>query len=211
RLAPRGPQELRYMTDLYRKNGISVILDVVYNHTGEGDQQGPMLSLMGLDAHTYYRFTEVDGKQVLVNDTGTGNTLRCDHPAVQRLVIESLRYYVEELGVAGFRFDLATILGRDPGFNPEAEMLEKIKADPVLSHVILVAEPWDPGPGGYALGKFGQEFQVHNDTFCDDIRAFWKGEGGKIGALAGKVSGSAEIFDVAGRKPHHGVNMLAVH
>lgn len=211
RLAPRGPQELRVMTDLYRKNGISVILDVVYNHTGESDAQGPMLSMMGLDAQTYYRFVDVDGKKVLVNDTGTGNTLRCDHPAVQRLVLESLRYWVEEMGVSGFRFDLATVLGREPGFNPEAEMLKKIKADPVLSKCILVAEPWDPGPGGYQLGKFGAEFQEHNDTFRDEVRSFWKGEGYKIGALAGKVSGSAEIFDVAGRKPSHGVNMLAVH
>lgn len=211
RLVPRGPQELRVMTDAYRKAGINVILDVVYNHTGEGDQQGPILSMMGLDPHTYYRWVDVDGKKYLVNDTGTGNTLRCDHPAVQRLVIDSLRYYVEELGVAGFRFDLATVLGRDPAFNPDAEMLKKIKEDPVLSQVILVAEPWDPGPGGYAVGKFGQEFQEHNDTYRDEVRAFWRGEGGKIGALAGKVSGSAEIFDVAGRKPSHGVNMLAVH
>ena len=211
RLAPRGPQELRNMTDLYRKNGISVILDVVYNHTGEGDENGPMLSLMGLDAKTYYRFVEVDGKQYLVNDTGTGNTLRCDHPATQRLVIDSLRYWVEEMGISGFRFDLATVLGRDPGFNPEAEMLEKIKADPVLSQCILVAEPWDPGPGGYALGQFGKEFKEHNDTYRDEIREFWRGEDGKLGALAGKVAGSAEIFDFAGRKPSHSVNMLAVH
>ncbi|SEQ04060.1 glycogen operon protein [Devosia sp. YR412] len=211
RLAPRGPQELRNMTDLYRKNGISVILDVVYNHTGESDHNGPMLSLMGLDARTYYRFAEIDGKQVLVNDTGTGNTLRCDHPAVQRLVIESLRYWVEEMGVSGFRFDLATVLGRDPGFNANAEMLQKIKADPVLSQCILVAEPWDPGPGGYALGQFGKEFREHNDTYRDEIREFWRGENGKIGALAGKVAGSAEIFDNSGRKPSHGVNMLAVH
>jgi glycogen operon protein len=211
RLAPRGPQELRVMTDLYRKNGISVILDVVYNHTGEGDAHGPMLSMMGLDAHTYYRFVEVDGKQRLVNDTGTGNTLRADHPAVQRLVIESLRYWVEEMGVSGFRFDLATVLGREPGFNPDAEMLRKIKADPVLSKAILVAEPWDPGPGGYALGKFGKEFQEHNDTFRDEVRSFWRGEPAKIGALAGKVSGSSEIFNMDGRKPSSGVNMLAVH
>ncbi len=211
RLAPRGPHELRNMTDLYRKNGISVILDVVYNHTGEGDANGPLLSLMGLDAKTYYRFVEVDGKQVLVNDTGTGNTLRCDHPATQRLVIDSLRYWVEEMGVSGFRFDLATVLGREPGFNPNAVMLEKIKQDPVLSKAILVAEPWDPGPGGYALGQFGKEFKEHNDTFRDDIREFWRGDDGKIGALAGKVAGSAEIFDFAGRKPSHGVNLLAVH
>jgi len=211
RLAPRGPQELRHMTDLYRKNGISVILDVVYNHTGEGDANGPMLSLMGLDARTYYRFVEADGKQVLINDTGTGNTLRCDHPAVQRLVIESLRYWVEDMGVSGFRFDLAPILGREPAFNPEAEMLKKIKSDPVLSKAILVAEPWDPGPGGYQLGKFGKEFYEWNDTYRDQVRSFWRGDDGKIGALAGKVAGSAEIFNMGGRKPSHGVNLLAVH
>jgi glycogen operon protein len=211
RIAPRGPQDLRVMTDAYRKAGISVILDVVYNHTGEGDAAGPMLSMMGLDARTYYRYVEVDGKQVLVNDTGTGNTLRCDHPAVQRLVIESLRYWVEEMGVSGFRFDLATILGREPGFNPDAKMLELIKADPVLSKAILVAEPWDPGPGGYQLGRFGKEFKEHNDTYRDEVRAFWRGGNAKLGALAGKVAGSAEIFNFAGRRPSHGVNMLAVH
>jgi glycogen operon protein len=211
RLAPRGPQELRYMTDTYRKAGIAVILDVVYNHTGEGDANGPMLSLMGLDAQTYYRFIDAGGKKVLINDTGTGNTLRCDHPAVQRLVVESLRYYVEELGVSGFRFDLATILGREPGFNPDAVLLQKIKNDPVLGKAILVAEPWDVGPGGYQLGRFGKEFREHNDTYRDEIRSFWRGTDGKIGALAGKVAGSAEIFNFAGRKPSHGVNFLAVH
>jgi len=211
RLAPNGPAELRNMTELYRKNGISVILDVVFNHTGEGDHEGPILSLMGLDARTYFRFAEIDGKQVLVNDTGTGNTLRCDHPATQRLVIDSLRYWVEEMGVSGFRFDLATVLGRDPGFNPSAVMLEKIKADPVLSQAILVAEPWDVGLGGYALGQFGKEFREHNDTYRDDVRAFWRGGQGKIGALASKIAGSAEIFDHLGRKPSHSVNFLAVH
>ncbi|HWA18042.1 MAG TPA: glycogen debranching protein GlgX [Devosia sp.] len=211
RLAPRGPQELRYLTDLYRKNGISVILDVVYNHTGEGDANGPMLSLMALDPHTYYRFVQVDGKQHLVNDAGTGNTLRCDHPTTQRLVIDSLRYWVEEMGVTGFRFDLATVLGREPGFNPDAKMLQMIKADPLLSKCILVAEPWDPGPGGYGVGKFGKEFREWNDTYRDEVRSFWRGDSGKIGALAGKVAGSAEIFNFAGRKPSHGVNFLAVH
>ena len=211
RLAPRGPQELRTLTDLYRKNGISVILDVVYNHTGEGDANGPVLSLKGLDAKTYYRHVEADGQQHLVNDAGTGNTLRCDHPAVQRLVIDSLRYWVEETGVSGFRFDLAPVLGREPGFNPNAQMLQMIKADPLLSKSVLVAEPWDPGPGGYQLGRFGKEFREWNDTYRDDIRGFWQGGDGKIGALAGKVAGSAEIFNFAGRKPSAGVNFLAVH
>jgi glycogen debranching enzyme len=211
RLAPRGPHELRHLTDLYRRNGISVILDVVYNHTGEGDAQGPILSLKGLDAKAYYRHVEADGGQVLVNDSGTGNTLRCDHPATQRLVMESLRYWVEEMGVSGFRFDLATVLGREPGFNPDAQMLQMIKQDPVLSKCLLVAEPWDPGPGGYGVGMFGNEFREWNDTYRDEVRGFWRGEEGKIGALAGKVSGSAEIYNVAGRKPSHGVNFLAVH
>jgi len=211
RLAPRGPQELRTLTNLYRKNGISVILDVVYNHTGEGDALGPVLSLKGLDAKTYYRHVEADGQQHLVNDTGTGNTLRCDHPATQRLVIDSLRYWVEETGVSGFRFDLAPVLGREPGFNPNAQMLQMIKADPLLAKSILVAEPWDPGPGGYQLGRFGKEFHEWNDTYRDEIRGFWQGGDGKIGALAGKVAGSAEIFNFAGRKPSAGVNLLAVH
>jgi glycogen debranching enzyme len=211
RLAPGGPQQLRFLTDLYRKNGISVILDVVYNHTGEGDALGPVLSLKGLDARAYYRHVEVDGKQHLVNDSGTGNTLRCDHPATQRLVIDSLRYWVEETGVSGFRFDLATVLGREPGFNPDAKMLQMIKTDPVLSKCQLVAEPWDPGPGGYGVGKFGKEFREWNDTYRDEVRSFWRGEPGKVGALAGKVAGSAEIYNFAGRKPSAGVNFLAVH
>ncbi|MGN6100524.1 MAG: glycogen debranching protein GlgX [Devosia sp.] len=211
RLAPRGPQELRTLTDLYRRNGIAVILDVVYNHTGEGDANGPVLSLKGLDARAYYRHVEVDGQQYLVNDTGTGNTLRCDHPAVQRLVIDSLRYWIEETGVSGFRFDLAPVLGREPGFNPNAQLLQMIKADPLLSKSILVAEPWDPGPGGYQLGQFGREFHEWNDTYRDEVRSFWQGEPGKIGALAGKVAGSADVFNFAGRKPSAGVNLLAVH
>jgi glycogen operon protein len=211
RLAPRGIQELRNMTDLYRRHGIAVILDVVYNHTGEGDELGPVLSLKGLDARTYYRHVEVDGKMHLVNDTGTGNTLRADHPATQRLVVDSLRYWVQEGGVSGFRFDLAPVLGREPGFNPNAPLIQKIKADPVLSKSILVAEPWDPGPGGYQLGQFGKEFREWNDTYRDEVRSFWRGDDAKIGALAGKVAGSAEVFNFAGRKPSASVNFLAVH
>jgi glycogen operon protein len=211
RLAPRGLQELRNLTDLYRRNGISVILDVVYNHTGESDALGPILSLKGLDARSYYRHVEAHGQQHLVNDSGTGNTLRCDHPATQRLVIDSLRYWVQEGGVSGFRFDLAPILGREPGFNPNAEMLQKIKADPLLSKCLLIAEPWDPGPGGYQLGQFGSEFREWNDTYRDEVRSFWRGDHGKVGSLAGKVAGSAEIFNFADRKPSHGVNFLAAH
>jgi len=211
RLAPGGPEEMRALTDIYRKAGISVILDVVYNHTGESDTNGPNLSMRGLDARTYYHHVDIGGKQVLVNDTGTGNTLRCDHPAVQRMVIDSLLYWVEELGVSGFRFDLAPVLGREPGFNPDAEMLKMIRSHPVLGKAILVAEPWDPGPGGYQLGRFGKAFHEHNDTYRDDVRSFWRGDWGKIGALAGKFAGSSEIFNFGGRKPSAGVNLIAVH
>ena len=127
--------------------------------------------MKGLDAKTYYRHVEVDGKQHLVNDAGTGNTLRCDHPAVQRLVIESLRYWVEEMGVSGFRFDLATILGREPGFNPDAKMLQMIKADPVLSKCHARRRAVGSGSGRLsASGKFGKEFREWNDTYRDEIR-----------------------------------------
>ncbi len=211
RLMPGGIADLRAMTDVYRKNGISVILDVVYNHTGESDANGPILSLKGLDARTYYRHVGEHGALRLVNDAGTGNTLACDHPAVQRLVIDSLRYWMEVGGVSGFRFDLATILGRQPGFDPQAPMLEMIKADPLIGKGILIAEPWDTGPGGYQLGRFGKPFREWNDTYRDDVRLFWRGDQGKIGALASKLSGSSEIFNFAGRTPSASVNFVAAH
>jgi len=212
RIMPRGLQELRHLTDLYREHGISVVLDVVYNHTGEGDDQGPVLSMKGLDARTYYRHVEVDGRQVLVNDAGTGNTLRCDHPAVQRLVIDSLKHWVTEGGVSGFRFDLAPILGRSlDGFDPHAQLLNQIKSNPVLSKCLLIAEPWDPGPGGYQLGHFGPAFYEWNDKYRDDVRSFWRGDDDKLGTFARRVSGSAEIFNHHRRKPSAGVNFIAVH
>lgn len=212
RILPRGIQELRTMTDLYRANGISVVLDVVYNHTGEGDHNGPVVSMMGLDALTYYRHVEVDGKQQLVNDTGTGNTLRCDHPEVQRMVVDSLKHWVQAGGVSGFRFDLAPVLGRSlSGFSADAELLRQIKTDPLLSQCILIAEPWDPGPGGYQLGAFGKGFYEWNDKYRDDIRSFWRGDENRLGALAARVSGSSDVFANWGRKPSAGVNFIAVH
>ncbi|WP_349236712.1 glycogen debranching protein GlgX [Devosia sp. 919] len=211
RLAPGGIADLRQLTDRYREAGIAVILDVVFNHTGESDAQGPILSLMGLDPQAYFWFADREERQELVNYTGTGNTLRCNHPATQRLVIDSLRFWVEEGGVSGFRFDLAPVLGREPEFNPRAELLERIKADPLLSRCILAAEPWDPGPGGYRLGQFGPPFREHNDTYRDGVRAFWRGEPGSIGRFAAKLAGSAELFDRDGRTPASVINLLAVH
>lgn len=212
RILPRGPQELRAMTDMYREAGIRVILDVVYNHTGEGDAEGPVLSMKGLDARSYYRHAEVDGTLHLVNDAGTGNTLRCDHPAVQDLVVDSLRYWVMEFGISGFRFDLATILGRTlEGFSPDAVLLERIRKDDVLKDCLLVAEPWDPGPGGYHVGRFGEPFLEWNDQYRDNVRKFWRGDAGTIGALAGKLAGSADQFNHDGRRPSASVNFLAAH
>ena len=211
RLAPGGIADLRAVTDRYREAGIAVILDVVFNHTGESDAEGPILSLMGLDPHAYFWFAERDGKQQLVNDTGTGNTLRCNHPATQRLILDTMRFWVEEGGVSGFRFDLAPVLGREPQFNPRAQLLDRIKADPLLGRCILAAEPWDPGPGGYQLGQFAPPFREHNDTYRDGVRAFWQGEPGAVGRFASKLAGSAELFDRDGRTPASVINLLAVH
>lgn len=210
RLMPGGIGQLRAMTDLYRTHGMRVILDVVYNHTGESDLAGPVISMKGLDARTYYRYAHVDGRLELVNDTGTGNTLHCDHPEVQRLVIDSLRYWVEAGGVSGFRFDLAPVLGRgDHGFRPDAEMLELIRSDGLLGRCLLVAEPWDPGPGGYHLGQFGPGFCEWNDKYRDDVRAFWRGESYALPRLAHALAGSSDVF--ADRSPNAGFNFLAVH
>ena len=212
RILPRGRQELRAMTEMYREEGIRVVLDVVYNHTGEGDSDGPVLSMKGLDARTYYRHVEADGQLHLVNDSGTGNTLQCDHPAVQDLVVDSLRYWVSEYGVAGFRFDLATVLGRSmEGFSPDEALLERIRNDDILKDCLLIAEPWDPGPGGYHVGRFGEPFMEWNDKYRDEVRRFWRGDSGMLGALAGKLAGAADQFDHDGRKPSAGVNFLAAH
>ena len=152
RLCPGGVDELRETVATLRDAGIGVILDLVFNHTAESDSFGPTLSLRGLDARAYYR----SRRGRLVNDTGTGNTVACDHPAAQRLMLDSLRHFVRHAGVDGFRFDLAPILGRDKaGFDPNAALLRAMRDDPILSDRILIAEPWDIGQGGYQLGNFG--------------------------------------------------------
>ncbi len=212
RLMPGGIDELREVTDIYRAHNIPVILDVVYNHSGESDIEGAVLSMKGLDARAYYRHEEQNGRCRLVNDTGCGNTLRCDFAVVQRLVVESLRYWVEAGGVSGFRFDLAPVLGRGPqGFSPGAELLKAIRNDLVLSKTILIAEPWDPGPGGYQLGQFGRKFAEWNDRYRDDVRGFWRGDPYKLGALATRLAGSQDIFDNSEDRPSRGVNFIAAH
>ncbi len=191
--------------------GIEVILDVVFNHSGEGDGAGPTLSLRGIDNASYYRLCE--GGRSYVNDTGTGNTLNIANPMVLRLVMDALRHWVEEMGVDGFRFDLAATLGRTSTgqFKSWAPLLSAIRQDPVLGAVKLIAEPWDIGPGGYRLGDFPHPFLEWNDRFRDGLRQFWRGDAGQIPELARRIAGSAEIFDHRGRAATTSLNFLTAH
>jgi isoamylase len=189
--------------------GIEVILDVVYNHTGESDALGPTLCFRGLDNASYYRLV---GGRHYVNDAGTGNTLDMTHPAVLRLVMDSLRYWVEEVHVDGFRFDLAPILGREAhGFAPNGSFMAALRQDPVLSHVKLIAEPWDLGPAGYQLGAFAAPFSEWNDQYRDGVRRFWRGDAGMAAAVAAGLLGSAARFDHDRRPPQASVNFVTAH
>ncbi|PBC02723.1 glycogen debranching protein GlgX [Mesorhizobium sp. WSM3860] len=209
RLAPGGLKELRDTVAALREVGIGTILDLVFNHTGESDRLGPTLSLRGLDARTYYRHMP-DGR--LANDTGTGNTIACDHPVVQRVVLDTLRHFVRNAGVDGFRFDLAPVLGRVDGtFDPEAPLLEAIAGDPVLADRVLIAEPWDIGSTGYQLGNFRPPYLEWNDRYRDDVRRFWRGDAGAIGALATRLAGSSDVFGGAGQPVSRSVNFIAAH
>lgn len=206
RLAPGGIAELRAMVAALRKAGIGVIFDLVFNHTGESDELGPTLSLRGLDGQAYYRHGS-NGR--LVNDTGTGNTLACEHPIVREMVLDTLRHFVRQAGVDGFRFDLATVLGRTPaGFDPDAPLLKAMREDPILADRVMIAEPWDIGPGGYQMGGFQPPFLEWNDRYRDDIRRFWRGDQGMMGALATRLSGSSDLFS-GGRS--RSVNFIAAH
>jgi isoamylase len=202
--------EFQTMVRRLHSAGIEVILDVVYNHTGEGDAFGPTLSQRGLDNRSYYRLT--DGGRHYVNDTGTGNTLNLTHPAVLRMVMDSLRYWVEMGHVDGFRFDLATVLGREAqGFDPNGGFFDAIRQDPVLARVKLIAEPWDIGPGGYQLGAFPHPFAEWNDRYRDGLRRFWKGDAGMAPDLAKRLLGSSERFDHSGRGAATSVNFITAH
>ncbi len=205
-----GLWEVQTMVRRLHSAGIEVILDVVYNHTAEGDEWGPTLSFRGLDNASYYRLAE--GGQRYVNDAGTGNTLNLTHPMVLRMVMDSLRYWVETVHVDGFRFDLATTLGREAhGFDPNGGFFDAIRQDPVLSRVKLIAEPWDIGPGGYQLGAYPHPFLEWNDRFRDGVRRFWKGDAGLTRDLAARLLGSAEKFDHSGRAATSSVNYITSH
>ncbi|MBC7479888.1 MAG: glycogen debranching protein GlgX [Pseudorhodobacter sp.] len=202
--------EFRDMVRRLHAAGIEVILDVVYNHTGEGDEFGPTLSFRGLDNHSYYRLA--GGGRYYVNDSGTGNSLNINHPMVLRMVMDSLRYWVEHCHVDGFRFDLATSLGREAhGFDLGAGFFDAIRQDPILCSAKLIAEPWDIGPGGYQLGAYPHPFTEWNDRFRDGVRRFWRGDAGLAPDLAKRLLGTADAFDHDGRAATSSVNFLTAH
>lgn len=210
RIAPDGAEDLRKLCTTYAEAGIGMILDIVLNHSAESDVFGATISLRGLDNAVYYRHAQDDPGR-LVNDTGCGHTLALDRAPVVRLAMDALRYW-RSLGVAGFRFDLATVMGRTVGgFTPDAPLLAAILQDPELSQAILIAEPWDVGPGGYRLGEFPFPFAEWNGRFRDDVRRFWRGDAGMAGALATRLSGSSDLFAARHRGPHASVNFLAAH
>ena len=207
RLAPGGWTEVRAAVAALAAAGIETIVDMVLNHSGEGDALGPTLSLRGLDNALYYRLRN-DGSYI--DDTGCGNTLALDRPHVVRLAMDALRAWVERGGVHGFRFDLASVLGRRrDGFDPEAPLLTAISQDPLLRGCKLIAEPWDVGWGGYRLGQFPGQWGEWNDRFRDDVRRFWRGDGGP-GPLASRLAGSSDLLG-SHRRPSRGISFVAAH
>jgi glycogen operon protein len=199
------------MVNAIHDAGMEVILDIAFNHTGESDGHGPTVSFRGLDNQAYYRL-ELQDPAAYVNDTGTGNTLNADHPQAQALVLDCLRYWSGELGVDGFRFDLATILGRHAhGFSVDHPLLQAISEDAQLRDIKLIAEPWDPGPGGYQLGQFPDRWAEWNDQYRDTARRFWRGDADLNGEFARRIHGSADIFDHRGRSPCASVNFVTSH
>ena len=208
RLAPGGPDDLRRVAEALHDAGIALLLDVVFNHTGEADAAGATLSLRGLGCRSYFARDPGGG---LTNVTGTGNTLDFTRPVVRRLALDAMRH-LAGLGVDGFRFDLAPVLGRTAdGFEADAPFFREIAADPLLSRCALIAEPWDIGHDGYQLGRFPGPFLEWNDRFRDDVRRFWRGDDGSIGALATRLSGSSDIFGGRSARRSRSVNFVAAH
>jgi isoamylase len=203
-------REFKEMVARFHEGGLEVILDVVYNHTAEGNELGPTLSFKGIDNRCYYRLLQ-DNPRYYVNDTGTGNTVNLSHGRVIQMVLDSLRYWVEQTRVDGFRFDLGTILAREPnGFDNQSGFLKACTQDPVLNTVKLIAEPWDCGPGGYQVGEFPPGWSEWNDRFRDDVRAFWKGDS-SASVLSTRLVASPDLFDRLGRKPSACVNFITAH
>jgi len=198
------------MVARFHDAGLEVIIDVVYNHTAEGNELGPTLSFKGIDNASYYRLMP-DKKRYYINDTGTGNTLNLSHPVVIQMVTDSLRYWAEEMHVDGFRFDLGTILAREPGgFDTHNGFMKAVMQDPVLHRVKLIAEPWDCGPGGYQVGGFPPGWSEWNDKFRDTVRDYWRLEATPA-ELAPRLCGSPDVFMRRGRQPWASVNFITAH
>jgi isoamylase len=203
--------EFKTMVKTLHAAGLEVILDVVYNHTGEGDHHGPTLSFRGIDNQVYYRLKK-DNPRLYEDYTGTGNTLNAAHPAVLQLIMDSLRYWVSEMHVDGFRFDLATALARgEHAFEENSSFLCAVRQDPTLSQVKLIAEPWDLGEGGYHVGGFPPGWSEWNDKYRDAARSYWRGDEGAIGEIAARLSGSPDLFAPSGRGPAASINFVTAH
>jgi isoamylase len=203
-------REFKEMTATLHESGLEVILDVVYNHTAEGNELGPTLSFKGMDNLSYYRLVPED-LRYYINDTGTGNTLNLSHARVIQMVTDSLRYWAQEMNVDGFRFDLGTILAREPvGFDNQNGFLKACSQDPALAKVKLIAEPWDCGPGGYQVGRFPPGWAEWNDQFRDTVRDFWRSEA-SASALTPRLCASGDTFNHRGRRPWASVNFVTAH
>ena len=203
--------EFKSMVKTFHSNGIEVILDVVYNHTAEGNQLGPTISFRGVDNASYYRLVG-DNPRFYMDYTGCGNTLNLQQPRVLQLIMDSLRYWVLEMHVDGFRFDLASTLARElHAVDRLGAFFDILVQDPVLSQVKLIAEPWDLGEGGYQVGNFPAGWGEWNDQYRDTMRSYWKGDGGLIGNFARRLTGSSDFYDHSGRKPYASVNFITAH
>ncbi|MGV2829776.1 glycogen debranching protein GlgX [Myxosarcina sp. GI1(2024)] len=203
--------EFKQMVKTLHRAGIEVILDVVYNHTGEGNHLGPTLSLKGIDNPAYYRLVE-DEPRYYMDFTGCGNSLNVSHPQVLKLIMDSLRYWVLEMHVDGFRFDLAAALARELyEVGTLATFFDIIHQDPVLSNVKLIAEPWDVGEGGYQVGKFPLRWSEWNGKYRDTMRDFWRGEGSNLGEFAYRFTGSSDLYEINGRRPSASINFITAH
>jgi len=210
-LATHSIREFKTMVKTFHSAGLEVILDVVYNHTAEGNQLGPTLSLRGIDNSAYYRLVP-DNPRYYTDYTGTGNTLNMRHPRVLQLIMDSLRYWVLEMHVDGFRFDLAATLARElHEVDRLGAFLDIIHQDPVLSQVKLIAEPWDLGEGGYQVGNFPVGWAEWNDRYRDTVRSYWKGDGGVVGDLAYRLTGSSDLYAHSGRRPYASINFVTAH
>ncbi|KLR60448.1 glycogen debranching enzyme GlgX [Actinobacteria bacterium IMCC26207] len=204
-------QEFKVMVKTLHEAGIEVILDVVYNHTAEGGRGGPLLSFKGLDNSAYYRLNQQDRSEY-VDYTGTGNTLNMRHPHVLQLIMDSLRYWIEEMHVDGFRFDLAATLARElHEVDRLSAFFDLIQQDPVISQVKLIAEPWDVGEGGYQVGNFPPLWSEWNGRYRDCVRDVWRGQLGQLGEFAARLTGSSDLYQAEGRRPHASINFVTAH